>query len=74
MLRVLQTAFVAAFSQRFTLGSLVTFLVTVADVPLWNISAAFWGLVFGIATAWWLERGDFAAAATNHTTTAAKPK
>ena len=74
MLRVLQTAFVAAFSQRFTLGSLVTFLVTVADVPLWNISAAFWGLVFGIATAWWLERGDFAAAATNQTTTAAKPK
>jgi len=56
------------------LGSLVTFLVTVADVPLWNISAAFWGLVFGIATAWWLERGDFAAAATNQTTTAAKPK
>ena len=59
MIRVLQGAFVAAFSHRFTLGALVTFLVTVADLPMWNISAAFWGLVFGAATSWWLERADF---------------
>jgi len=59
MIRVLQGAFVAAFSHRFTLGALVTFLVTVADLPIWNISAAFWGLVFGAATSWWLERADF---------------
>jgi benzoate membrane transport protein len=61
MLRVLQTAFAISFKDRFTLGALVTFLVTVADVSIFNIGAAFWGLVFGFATSWWLERGDFAA-------------
>jgi len=61
MLRVLQTAFTISFKDRFTLGALVTFLVTVADVAIFNIGAAFWGLVFGFATSWLLERGDFAA-------------
>ena len=32
MLRVLQAAFVTAFRTRFTLGALVTFVVTIADV------------------------------------------
>ena len=60
MLRVLQTAFGAAFgSGRFTLGALVTFLVTVADVSIFNIGAAFWGLVFGFAISWLIERRDF---------------
>jgi benzoate membrane transport protein len=62
MLRVLQTAFGIAFKERFALGALVTFLVTVADVAIFNIGAAFWGLVFGFAASWLLERGDFAAA------------
>ena len=61
MLRILQTAFVTAFSKRFSLGALVTFLVTVADVPLLNIGAAFWGLLAGLAISWLLERADFAA-------------
>jgi benzoate membrane transport protein len=61
MLRVLQTAFTISFKDRFTLGALVTFLVTVADVAIFNIGAAFWGLVFGFATSWLLERGDFTA-------------
>lgn len=61
MLRVLQAAFTISFKDRFALGALVTFLVTVADVPILNIGAAFWGLVFGFATSWLLERGDFAA-------------
>ena len=56
MLRVLQTAFSVSFRERYTLGALVCFLVTVADVPIFNIGAAFWGLVFGLATAWTLER------------------
>jgi benzoate membrane transport protein len=60
MLRVLQTAFSVSFGGKFTLGALVTFLVTVADVPIFNIGAAFWGLVFGFAAAWLLERKDFA--------------
>ena len=42
MLRVLQTAFITAFKERFSLGALVAFLVTVADVPLLNVGAAFW--------------------------------
>ena len=62
MLRVLQTAFVTSFRGKFTLGALVTFLVTVADVPILNVGAAFWGLVFGVAVSWLLERGDFGAA------------
>ncbi len=63
MLRVLQTAFTISFRERFTLGALVTFLVTVADVAIFNIGAPFWGLVFGFAASWLLERGDFRAAA-----------
>jgi benzoate membrane transport protein len=56
MLRVLQTAFTASFGGRFSLGALVCFLVTVADVPILHIGAPFWGLVFGLAAAWLLER------------------
>ncbi len=63
MLRVLQAAFVAAFKERFALGALVCFLVTVADLAVLNIGAAFWGLIAGLAVSWLLEKGDFAAAA-----------
>jgi benzoate membrane transport protein len=59
MLRVLQTAFTVSFRDRFTLGALVTFLVTVADVSILNIGAAFWGLVAGFVISWLLERKDF---------------
>ena len=61
MLRVLQTAFGVAFGGKFSLGALVTFLVTVADVPIFNIGAAFWGLVLGFGVSWLLERSDFKA-------------
>ena len=60
MLRVLQIAFVTAFNKRFSLGALVAFLVTVADVPLLNVGAAFWGLLAGFVISWLLERADFA--------------
>ena len=59
MLRVLQTAFVTAFGGRFTLGALVTFVVTVADIAILNVGAAFWGLVAGVLVSWLLERPDF---------------
>jgi len=58
MLRVLQTAFQTSFSGKFTLGALVCFLVTVADVPIFRIGAPFWGLVAGWAVSSLLERGD----------------
>lgn len=59
MLRVLQTAFGVAFGGKFAFGALVTFLVTVADVAIFNIGAAFWGLLLGFAASWLLERADF---------------
>lgn len=59
MLRVLQAAFAASFKDRFSLGALVAFLVTVADRGLLNIGAAFWGLVAGLLVSALLERGDF---------------
>ena len=61
MLRVLQSAFAVAFQGRFTLGALVTFLVTVADIPILNIGAPFWGLVIGYLLSRLLERDDFTA-------------
>lgn len=59
MLKVLQGAFASAFGGRHALGALVAFLVTVADRPLWQIGAAFWGLVAGWALSALLERADF---------------
>jgi benzoate membrane transport protein len=56
MLKVLQTAFTASFGGRFSFGALVCFLITVADVAIFRIGAPFWGLVFGLAAAWLLER------------------
>ena len=62
MLRVLQGAFVASFGGgRFTLGALVSLLVTVSDISLLNIGAAFWGLVAGFIFSWLMERSDFQA-------------
>jgi len=58
MLRVLQNAFAASFRERFSFGALVCFLVTVADVAIFRIGAPFWGLVFGYAASWLLERAD----------------
>ncbi|HEY0877620.1 MAG TPA: benzoate/H(+) symporter BenE family transporter [Zeimonas sp.] len=63
MLRVLQTAFVTSFAGRFTLGALVTFLVTVTDLAILNVGAAFWGLVAGVIVSLLLERADFATLA-----------
>ncbi len=63
MLRVLQSSFVASFGGRWTLGALVAFLVTVADVPILNIGAPFWGLVFGYLISRLLERSDYVKSA-----------
>jgi benzoate membrane transport protein len=59
MLRVLQASFTTAFGGRFTLGALVTFVVTVADITIFNIGAAFWGLIAGVLISLLLERADF---------------
>lgn len=56
MLRILQSSFTTAFRGPQSLGALVCFLITVADLPVLNIGAPFWGLVVGIATSAVLER------------------
>lgn len=60
MLRALQQAFVTAFATTFTLGSLVTFVVTMSGMSLFNIHPAFWGLVIGYTVSRLLERADHA--------------
>ena len=60
MLKVLQNAFTVSFRDRFTLGALVTFLITVADLAIVNIGAPFWGLLVGLVISRLLERNDFA--------------
>jgi benzoate membrane transport protein len=61
MLRVLQSAFAVAFQNRFTLGALVTFLVTVAGIPIFNIGAPFWALIAGTCTSLVMEHKDWRA-------------
>ncbi len=56
MLRTLQSAFETAFSPSFPLGGLIAFLVTLSGLPLLNIGAPFWGLVFGVLASLLCER------------------
>jgi benzoate membrane transport protein len=60
MLRVLLGGFMAAFKGPFAFGAMTCFVVTVADLPVFNIGAAFWGLVAGVAASLLIERQDFA--------------
>jgi len=62
MLRVLQSAFSIAFKERFSLGALVTYLITMSGISILNVGAPFWGLVLGTLASWLLERDHFAAA------------
>ena len=59
MLRVLQASFAVAFKGGFALGALVTFLVTVAGIPIFNIGAPFWALVAGTLVSLMLERSHW---------------
>ena len=59
MLRVLLGSFTAAFKGPFSFGAMTCFIVTVADMPLLNIGAAFWGLIAGLAVSTATERADF---------------
>ncbi|MGR3364666.1 MAG: benzoate/H(+) symporter BenE family transporter [Maritimibacter harenae] len=60
LLRTLQAAFQTSFGPTFPLGGLVAFLVTLAGLPIFNIGAPFWGLVFGLLASVLLERDSFA--------------
>ena len=65
MLRVLQNSMMTAFEGKCTLGALVTFLVTLTNIPLLNLGAPFWGLLFGCAVSWLLERQDYQEVTVN---------
>jgi benzoate membrane transport protein len=56
LLKVLQSAFQISFRADYSLGALIAFMVTLADYSIFGIGAAFWGLVFGLATSALLER------------------
>ncbi len=59
LITVLRSTFVSAFNGSFSLGVLVAFMVTISGVTILGIGAGFWGLVFGVAVSWMLERDDF---------------
>ena len=59
LLRTLQGAFQTSFGPTFPLGGLIAFLVTLAGLPICNIGAPFWGLVFGVIASLLMERDSF---------------
>ena len=59
LLEVLGSCFAAAFGEKFRLGALFTFLITISGMRLLNIGAPFWGLVGGTFVSALLERQDF---------------
>lgn len=56
LLRALGSAFAEAFSGPAATGALVALLVTIANVQILNIGAAFWGIVIGVAVARLVDR------------------
>ena len=59
LLRTLQGAFQTSFGPTFPLGGLIAFLVTLAGLPIFDIGAPFWGLVFGVIASLLMERDSF---------------
>jgi benzoate membrane transport protein len=57
---LLNAAFGAVSATNFTLGALVTFVVTISGLDLFNIHAAFSGVVVGYGASRLLERQDHA--------------
>jgi benzoate membrane transport protein len=59
LLEVLTKSFSAAFTDKFRLGALFTFIITLSNIQLFNIGAPFWGLIGGTSISLLLERQDF---------------
>ena len=59
LLEVLWRCFHVAFGEKFRLGALFTFIITLSGLRLFNIGAPFWGLVGGTMISVLLERADF---------------
>lgn len=61
LLEVLARSFAAAFGDRFRIGAMFTFIITLSGITLFNIGAPFWGLIGGATISLLLEREDFRA-------------
>ncbi len=59
LLPVLQKSFVSAFSGKFQMSSLVTLLITVSEITIWDVGSPFWGLVVGLLVAVLIERDEY---------------
>jgi benzoate membrane transport protein len=62
LLRALQSWMTIAFGSDLSLGALIAFLVALSGISIFHISAPFWGLVFGAATSWLVDRATLRAA------------
>ena len=58
LLIVLKNTFISAFSGNFSLGALVSFLITMSDIIILNIGAPFWGLLGGLFIAKMYEKNE----------------
>jgi benzoate membrane transport protein len=56
LIRALQGWMAIAFGGELSLGALAAFLVTLSGIGIFHIGSAFWGLVFGVAVSWLMER------------------
>ncbi|SAL79175.1 benzoate transporter [Caballeronia peredens] len=56
MMGVLEKAFVSAFRSALPLSAMIVFVVTLSDVTLLGIGAAFWGVVAGCVVYYAIER------------------
>ena len=59
LLEVLASSLRAAFTDKFRLGVLFTFIITLSEFRLFNIGSPFWGLIGGTAVSLLVEREDF---------------
>ena len=59
MSRALLNSFMMAFKGPCSFGAMVCFIVTVSNISLFNIGAAFWGLVAGVIISLLIEQSDF---------------
>ena len=58
LLIVLKNTFIAAFSGSFSLGALVSFLITMSDLVFLNIGSPFWGILGGLLIAKIYEKNN----------------
>lgn len=61
MLRALLGSLQSAFRGPCSFGAMACFIVTTADMPLFNVGSPFWGLVAGVIVSALLEREDYRA-------------